>query len=149
MIMKSFAIVGVCLIAGLHSAPALARSVHSAQSKTCKAEADRQGLTGKQRTAFNATCLKGSLTPGRPTGLAKTSAAKAIVAPSGADRTTRSASCDAEAAKRGLADSAFQSFRKGCLASAAPVHTIETAQTPTRPTNAKPKIEGLTNTPPH
>jgi len=72
----------------------------------------------------------------------------AVVAPSGSDRTARSTQCNAEAARRGLHDSAFQSFRKGCLASAAPVGAIEAGEHPTTPTAAKPKLESLTNTPP-
>ena len=141
----------VSLISSLYLAPAAsARTTESAQSKTCSAEATRQRLTGAKRASFRATCLRGSLTPKRPTASeTKAPAVKAVVAPSGADRTSRSTACNAEAGKRGLSDSAFQSFRKACLASAAPVNAIETAQTPTKPTKAKPKIEGLTNTPPH
>jgi len=128
----------------------LAKPAESAQSKSCSAQATQKGLVGNESASFRATCLKGSLAPKAPTmPAAKSGAAvKAITAPSGADRTSRSAQCNAEAAKRGLHDSSFQSFRKGCLASAAPVASIESAKTPEKPTNAKPKIESLTNTQP-
>ncbi len=131
------------------SAPDAARGAESAQSKACWSQATQQGLVGDQRDSFHATCLKGALAPKAPTRLAvATKAAKAVTAPSGADRTVRSKQCNAEAAKRGLHDAAFESFRKGCLASAAPVRAIETGEDPTKPTPAKPKLESLTNMPP-
>ncbi len=129
--------------------PVAAKIVESAQSKACRAQATQQGLSGNERDSFQATCMKGSLSPkGRTEPAPKGEAAKAVIAPSGADRTIRSKQCNAEAARRGLHDSAFQSFRKGCLASAAPVSAIETSERPTKPTGAKPKLESLTNTPP-
>jgi len=130
--------------------PSGATSKASPQSKSCWAQAKEQGLVGADRTAFHATCMKGALAPKGPTEPKPTTrAAAAVTSPSGADRTTRSKQCNDEAERRGLHDSAFQSFRKGCLASAAPVSAIETSRTPTTPTPAKPKLESLTNTPPH
>jgi hypothetical protein len=143
-------IAGVSLVSILicGSAPG-AEGAESAQSKSCWSQATQQGLHGEKRDAFHATCVKGALAPKGPTKLAEaTRGAKAVVAPSGADRTVRSKQCDAEAARRGLHDAAFESFRKGCLASAAPVSAIENGEHPTRPTPAKPKLESLTNTPP-
>ncbi len=131
------------------SAATAATAADSAQSKACWTEATQHGLVGDKRDSFHATCLKGALAPERPTRLAEaTSAARAVTAPSGADRTVRSKQCNAEAARRRLHDAAFESFRKGCLASAAPVGVIETAENPTKPTPAKPELESLTNTPP-
>jgi hypothetical protein len=134
----------------LVSPPQAAAKAESAQSRACWAKATQEGLVGPQRSAFHATCLKGALAPNHPTRMDKgSSAAAAITAPSGADRTTRSQACDAEAARRGLHDSEYQAFRKGCLATAAPVSAVESAEKTTTPTAAKPKLESLTNTPPH
>jgi hypothetical protein len=120
----------------------------TAQAQSCAARADDQGLQGKDRDAFDKTCAKGSLAPKRPTSPAPTSqAAKTVTAPSGADRTVRSRQCNAEAARRGLKDSAMQAFRKGCLASAAPVKAIETAKTPEAPAKQKPKLDALLDAP--
>jgi hypothetical protein len=125
-----------------------AKEQQSAQSRSCWTKATQQGLMGEQRNAFHATCLKGSLAPKRPTEPALTKSAKAVTAPSGEDRLARSKQCDAEAALRGLHDSGFQAFRKGCLASAAPVSAIGTSERLTKPTEAKPNLESLTNKPP-
>ena len=144
-------------LAGLSLLPVLlcwstlsaAKTHESAQSKTCWAQAAHQGLAGRKRTAFHATCLKGSLPPPVSTGSAATSeSAKAVVAPAGSSPANRSDQCNAEATRRGLHDSGFQAFRKGCIASAAPVSAIQGGMRPTTPTAAKPKIESLTNKPP-
>jgi hypothetical protein len=74
-------------------------------------------------------------------------AAKAVTEPSGADRTVRSRQCNREAARRGLKEEALQAFRKGCLASAAPVRAIETSHSVEAPAKAKPKLEALTDAP--
>ncbi len=132
----------------LCSMPTSARTVETAQSKACSAQATKQGLVGEQRDAFRSACLKGALTPEHPTTLDKGPSAAAITAPSGENRTTRSKACNAEAARRGLQGAGYESFRKGCLASAAPVTAIETSLRPTRPTPALPKIESMTNKPP-
>ncbi len=142
---------GISLVSVMvcYASPSFAKGAEGAQSKACRAKAIQQGRVGDQRNAFIATCLKGALSPKMSTGSgAKSGAARAVTAPSGADRTDRSTQCNAEAVKRGLHDTAFQSFRKGCLASAAPVGAIESSQTPTKPTASKPKLESLTNTPP-
>jgi hypothetical protein len=132
------------------AAPCDAKTHESAQSKACWAQAQTQGLVGQKRTAFHAMCVKGSQPPPSSTGAqAKSESARAVVAPTGASPAGRSDQCNAEAARRGLKDSAFQSFRKGCLASAAPVGAIESGLRPTTPTPAKPKLESLTNAPPH
>jgi hypothetical protein len=70
-----------------------------------------------------------------------------LTAPSGADRTVRSKECNAEAAKRGLKEGALQAFRKGCLASAAPVGAIETSKQTEVPTKDKPKLDALIDAP--
>jgi hypothetical protein len=128
------------------AAPATSEARQTAQSKSCSLRATREGLRGQDRTTFLSTCMKGSLSPKTPTRLGpETAAAHEITAPSGADRTTRSAQCNTEAARRKLHDSGLQAFRKGCLASASPVSAIETAREPARPTPAKPKLENLTN----
>jgi hypothetical protein len=49
-----------------------------------------------------------------------------------------------------LKDEALQAFRKGCLASAAPVGAIETAKHAEGPAKDKPKLDALTDAPkPH
>lgn len=94
--------------------------------------------------------MKGALAPPPQTGAgAKSEGAKAIVAPTGSNPATRSEQCNAEAARRGLKDSPLQSFRKGCLASAAPVGAIEGGLRPETPAPAKPRLESLTNKLPH
>lgn len=144
---SGIAVIAFAAVALGAAGPAAARSHESAQAKSCRAEATKQGLSGAKRNAFVATCTKGSLDPKAPIGAASASAA-AVTAPSGADTTDRSRQCNAEAARRKLQDSAFQAFRKGCLASAAPVRAIESPNTATKPTGAKPKLESMTNTPP-
>lgn len=125
-----------------------AATTNSAQAKACRTQAIRQHLTGERRATFERTCEKGSLATHRAVGdEARSDAAKAVVAPSGASVAARSDQCNVEAGRRKLAGAAFQSFRKGCLASVAPVGSIESGLRPTRPTTAKPKIEDLTNKP--
>ncbi len=135
---------GFSAAVSLLAAPAAA----SSQTRACAAKAAQQGLSGTRRSAFLTTCRKGALAPRTPTAPTHSESATAVVAPSGADRTDRSSQCNAEGARRGLHDAALQSFRKGCLASAAPVGAIETGRTPTVPTKAIPKIDKLTNKPP-
>jgi hypothetical protein len=131
---------------GLASAGAAAEQTPQAQS--CSERATQQGLQGKDRDRFLASCAKGSLAPNRPTSPAPESlAAKTLTAPSGADRTVRSKECNTEAAKRGLKDSALQAFRKGCLASAAPVSAIQTSTQTEAPTKDKPKLDALIDAP--
>jgi hypothetical protein len=127
-----------------------AADTQSAQSKSCSDRAAQQGLEGAQRDSFVSTCMKGAMAPKRPIKqLTHTAAEKALVKPSGADPTVRSRQCNAEAERRGLKDSGLQAFRKGCLASAAPVRAIETSERPTTPTPAKPKLDALTDAPAH
>jgi hypothetical protein len=128
----------------------LASAAPSAQSQSCSERATGQGLKGEERDKFESACTKGSLSPDRPTTqVHHTAAANALVKPSGADRTRRSSQCNAEGARRGLKDSGLQAFRKGCLASAAPVQAIETSTRDTKPTPAKPKLDALTDAPRH
>ncbi len=116
----------------------------SAQRQSCADRATQQGLEGKARDTFTATCERGSLAPKHPT-----SDRELITAPSGADRTVRSRQCNREAARRGLKEGALQAFRKGCLASAAPVDAIQTSHRVETPTHDKPKLDAQTDAPVH
>jgi hypothetical protein len=139
---------GLASILVCGATPTVAKTHASARSTACWTQAKRQGLTGAERNAFHATCMEGALAGKRPVKAASSEGAKAITSPSGAGAATRSKQCNDEATRRGLHDSGFQAFRKGCLASAAPVGAIQTSLTPTTPTPAKPKLESLTNKPP-
>ncbi len=110
----------VALSAALGASGA-ALAAESAHSRSCYAQADNQHLTGAARTEFHRTCMKGALAPHHPTAPVHSMAAAAVVAPSGADRTTRSAQCNAEGNRRGLHGAKFSAFRKSCLATAGPV----------------------------
>lgn len=144
-------VLGTALSAGLlagAAGPALARP-QSAQSKACSDEADHQGLQGKARARFRASCLKGALapkTPTAPTGPGRE--ANAVTKPSGVDRTTRSQQCSDEADRRKLQTSEREAFRLSCLASAAPVAATGTREKP-KPTPAIPKLGTQTSNPPH
>ncbi len=139
-----------CALAFGVGAQNVASAAPSAQSQSCSERATGQGLKGEDRDKFEAACTKGSLAPDRPTRQVQhTAAANALVKPSGSDRTRRSSQCNAEGARRGLKDSGLQAFRKGCLASAAPVQAIETSTRATKPTPAKPKLDALTDAPRH
>jgi hypothetical protein len=50
--------------------------------------------------------------------------------------------------KKKLERNARQAFYKSCLASAAPAAATGSKDNPAKPTPAKPKLEGLTDTPP-
>jgi hypothetical protein len=124
-------------ICGMAGAAAAA----SAQSRICSQEAVKRGLTGQEKTRFHATCMKGPLAPKHPTapsGPGKE--ARAITAPSGADRTVRSKACTAEADKRGLTDKARKEFQLSCLATAGPVTEGETHNQPPKPAKEIPGI---------
>jgi len=139
-----------CAIVLSFASPNVASAAPSAQSQSCSDRATGQELKGEDRDKFESACMKGSLAPDRPTSQVEhTAAANALVKPSGADRTRRSSQCNAEGARRGLKDSGLQAFRKGCLASAAPVQAIETSTRDTKPTPAKPKLDALTDAPRH
>jgi hypothetical protein len=131
------------------ASPSFAKDVHGAQSATCWARAKQRGLGGDTGAEFHARCMKGALAPTAPTKFDRSNdAAKAITSPSGTNRMARSDACNAEATRRGLHDSAFQAFRKGCVASAAPVGAIQAPNRTERPAPALPKIESQTNRPP-
>jgi hypothetical protein len=141
------ATVSACVLAGGTNA-ALARP-QSAQSKACSDEATHQGLHGKSRSSFRATCMKGAMapkTPTAPTGPGRE--ANAVTKPSGVDRTTRSQQCSDEADRRKLQATARDDFRLACLASAAPVSATGGLQN-TKPTKAIPKLGTETSNPPH
>ncbi len=139
-----------CALAFGVGSQTVAAAAPSAQSQSCSDRATGQGLKGDDRDKFESACMKGSLAPDRPTSQVNhTAAANALVKPSGVDRTRRSSQCNAEGARRGLKDSGLQAFRKGCLASAAPVQAIETSTRDTKPTPAKPKLDALTDAPRH
>jgi hypothetical protein len=139
-------ILGATMVVG--GAQSEAKTAPSAQMKTCSDQAKQQGLKGAEEKSFLQTCLKGALAPSGATLPPPKGSAKAVVAPAGAAPTLRSKQCNAEAARRGLHDAAFQSFRESCVASAAPVGAIETQLAATKPTHAIKGIESATNKPP-
>jgi hypothetical protein len=139
-------VVGAALTAGaLATAGSAWAAQESAQSKACWAKADSGKLHGEERTAFHARCMAGPLAPKVPSPRARTEGARAIVAPSGADKTVRSGQCQDEANKRGLKDADYQAFRLACLASAAPAQATGSKTQPAKPTRDKPGLDNLTN----
>ncbi len=116
------------------SAPASAAAKPTAESRHCAQEADRQNLKGAARTRFTKTCLKEPLTAKTPTApVAANKESQAVTKPSGVDRTTRAAQCDAEADKRGLSAQARRQFHLSCLATAGPVSEGETGTVQPKP----------------
>jgi hypothetical protein len=113
----------------------------SAQSKACYNEATAQHLHGASRRAFHRTCMKGALSPNRPTApTGPSKEARAITAPSGADRTVRSQQCSNEADKRHLTGKDRDAFRLSCVATAGPVTEGETKNQTPKPAKAIPGI---------
>jgi hypothetical protein len=113
----------------------------TAQSAACAAQADHQSLTGENRQAFVAKCMKGPMAPDKPSMPTRPgSGAQSVVSPSGHDRVTRSQQCTAEADRRGLKEHERAAFRLSCLATAAPVKAVGTSTTPPRPTPAKANL---------
>ncbi len=127
---------GVAL--GLAAAAAPAWSITTStteRSKACWTQADQKGLHGAERTRFHKTCLEGALAPASPTHADKGSvSAKAVTAPSGADRTQRSRQCAAEADAKGKTDNERKSIRLTCLASASPASSTGTPTQTPKPT---------------
>ncbi len=144
------AVIGVIAAPVIGEAHLRSASSVSEQSKSCWDRADSRGLQDQDRRKFHATCMKGSLAPKHPVvAKPRSEAARAVTNPSGVDPKARSEQCNAQASKLGLSDSAYQSFRKSCLASAGPVENTGVAALPPKPTPAKKNLENLTNTPPH
>ncbi len=140
-------------VALLWSLPMIAASVmcttaiarETAQSKSCYQKAAMQHLHGAARASFHRACVKGALSPSRPTETNSTSKeAKAITEPSGVDRTVRSKQCSAEADKRGLKDKDREAFRLSCLATAGPTTEASTHAHAPAPAKAIPGI-GVNN----
>ena len=127
------------------SAPTFAQT---AQSKSCTERAT--GLTAAERATFLRKCSKGALSPTHPTApITGGPNAKAITAPSGVDRTTRSAQCSAEADRRGLKDNARADFRMSCLATAGPIKESESSTKSAAPSKAKAHLGEVDSTSPH
>jgi hypothetical protein len=81
------------------------------------------------------------MSPDRPTApTAPSKEAKAITAPSGAERTARSRQCSNEADKRNLTGKDRESFRLSCLATAGPVTEGQTKTEAPKPAAAIPGI---------
>ena len=113
----------------------------TAQSAHCAAAAKEQNLVGGQRTAFVKTCMKGPLTPARPTAPTQSSKeAQAVTKPSGVDRTVRAKQCAAEADRKGLGDKDRKGFQLSCQATAGPVSEGETGKTAPHPAK---QIKGI------
>jgi hypothetical protein len=131
------------------SVPAVA-APETAQSKACYDQATHQNLHGASRKAFHRSCMKGVMSPNRPTApTAPNEEAQAITKPSGVDRTVRSQQCSAEAAKKGLAAKDRQQFRLSCMATAGPVTEGETHNQAPHPAKAIPGIGVNNYKPPH
>jgi hypothetical protein len=121
----------------------------SAQSKSCYAKASAQNLHGAARRSFHRTCMRGALSPSRPTApTAPTKEAQAITAPSGADRTVRSQQCSDEADRRGLTSKDREAFRLSCIATAGPVTEAQIHSQAPQPAKQIPGI-GVNNNTPH
>ena len=94
--------------------------------------------------------MRGALSPNRPTApTGDSKEAKAITAPSGADRTVRSQQCSNEADKRNLTGKDRESFRLSCVATAGPVTEGETKNQAPKPAKAIPGIGVNAYKPPH
>jgi hypothetical protein len=133
-------------LSSMLAAAAVSKPMESAKSRACWVQADQHAPRGAARTTFHANCMKATVA--RSPSPAKTVEAKAVTAPSGAEKSTRAQQCEAQAATRGLHDSALQAFRQACLASAAPVGAVGSTQHQPTPTAAKPKLDALTDAPP-
>ena len=114
-----------------------AAAPESAQSKACYAKATARKLHGAERTAFHRTCMKGALSPDRPTAAnGRSKEGQAITAPSGVDRTVRSKQCSDEADRRRLTGQDRDAFRLSCLATAGPVTEAQTKRQAPKPAHA-------------
>jgi hypothetical protein len=142
LLLTAAALMATSLVASTGPAAAAAES---AQSRACYDQATRQNLHGASRKAFHRSCMKGVMSPNRPTApTAPNREAQAITKPSGVDRTVRSKQCSDEAAKKGLADKDRQAFRLSCMATAGPVTEGETKNQTPKPAKAIPGI-GVNN----
>jgi hypothetical protein len=125
----------------VYAAPAAAVSHPTAQSRACTRTADTEHRKGADRARYLKACLRGSAAPLRPTApTGPGKEARAITAPSGADRNERSAQCSAEADRRGLTEKDRNAFRLSCLATAGPVSEGETHDQTPKPA---PAIKGI------
>jgi len=114
------------------------------RSNACWAQANQKGLHGAERTSFHKTCLQGALAPSTPTHDDKGSvSAKAVTAPSGADRTQRSRQCAAEADAKGKSDNERKSIRLSCLANASPPSSTGTPTKTPKPTPSHDELGTL------
>jgi hypothetical protein len=130
-------ILGVLATSAFGATSALA----SAQSRHCTAEAKEQGLSGRAAANFRAKCLKGALAPKTPTHAnGSTVEARAVTAPSGANRTDRTQQCNAEADRRRLSGPSRKEFHLSCIATAGPVSEGQNHAAAPRPANAIPGI---------
>jgi hypothetical protein len=143
------------LVLGLSVSPIMAVAQSSArhedtpQSRSCWARADQRGLHGEERRKFHATCVTGAMAPDQPTRPAKTAEAAAVTSPSGVNPAVRSRQCNDRANALGLKESAFQEFRKSCLASASPVSTIGSGTMKQKPSVANDSFGNITTSTPH
>jgi len=137
--------IGVILtVAGLATPVWAVATSTTERSNACWAEANKKGLHGADRTTFHKTCLQGALAPASPTHADKGSvSAKAVTAPSGADRTQRSRQCAAEADAKGKTDNERKSIRLSCLANASPPSSTETPTKTAKPTPSHDELGTL------
>lgn len=133
------------LATGVYAVSAPLTHAQSPQAESCR---QRAATDGKDDPGFYARCMTGAMAPpeiGRnaPGSLGE----QAIVAPTGSSPAERSDQCSAEADRRGLTSGERDNFRRGCLASAAPVGNIGVAGQATVPTPEKSELGGLTAAP--
>ena len=135
---RTFLIAALVTPLGLASA---AVAAPTAQTTHGADTAKQQGLTGAQRADFMKSCQKGPLAATKPTApTAPTKESQAVTKPSGVDRNTRAAQCQAEADRRGLAAKDRKQFQLSCIATAGPVTEGETGTSQPKPGKA---IKGI------
>jgi hypothetical protein len=131
---------GVVLAAASSATPGLA-ATESPQAKICAKSTQAKSLSGGAKKAFVQKCLHHPMVPQKSDlPKAQTTPAKAVTAPSGADKNVRFAQCSAEGDRRGLTDNARNAFRLSCIATAAPVTSIGASNQPPAPNNEKPNL---------
>jgi hypothetical protein len=131
----------VFLLSAATAATLVTAAAASPESTRCAAEAHDRGLAGAAAERFEHTCLVGALNPKAPTApVGPRVESRAVVAPSGADRTARARECVAEENKKGLSGRARQEFHLSCLATAGPATEAQSHATSPKPA---PAISGI------
>ena len=111
--------------------PALAAA--TADSKACSAQATAKGLTGKDREAFRADCLK-TAAPAAPVAAKPAIAAKSAAAP----QSGLSKSCSADASAKGLTGKDRETFRAACMKGTGAIAAVKTSAPPMAAAKPRP-----------